>query len=207
MAIYSYQLGPMDNNTYVIVDEATKEAALVDPSFDSESILDDIKKNGWTLRYILNTHAHFDHVLGNAYFAEQTGAPIALHRADRALLHALPESALRFQIEATPSPEPTIWLEDGQTLMLGETPIAVRFTPGHAAGHVTFVVGDTALVGDVLFRNSIGRTDLPGGSLETLLHSIHTQLLTLPDQTRVLTGHGQETTIGAEKRSNPHIRA
>jgi hydroxyacylglutathione hydrolase len=205
MLIKRYSLGPMDNNTYLIVDEASKEAALVDPSFDSETILPVITRSGYTLRYILNTHAHFDHILGNAYFAAQTGAPIALHRADLELLRALPEQGVMFDLSVTPSPDPTIFLEDGQTLPLGETRIAVLFTPGHSPGHVTFVVDNTAIVGDCLFRGSIGRTDLPGGSLQTLMHSIDTRLLTLPDDTRVLPGHGEPTTIGTERRTNPYL--
>jgi glyoxylase-like metal-dependent hydrolase (beta-lactamase superfamily II) len=206
MAIRRYLLGPMDNNTYLIMDEATKEAALVDPSFDSEAILPDIRANGYMLRYILNTHAHFDHILGNAYFAAETGAPIALHRADLDLLHRLPEQGRMFSIPVTPSPEPTIFLEDDTTLMLGETPIQVLFTPGHAPGHVTFLIHDTALVGDCLFQGSIGRTDLSGGSLSTLMHSIRTRLLSLPDETQVLPGHGELTTIGIERESNPYLQ-
>src|SRR5579859_1187871 len=205
LMIKRYSLGPMDNNSYLIVNESTREAALVDPSFDSEQLLPGITGDGLTLRYILNTHAHFDHVVGNAFYAERTGAPIALHRADLPLLRALPEQGRRFGMEFGPSPDPTIYLEEGQTLTLGETPIRVLFTPGHAPGHVTFLVGDSALVGDVLFRGSIGRTDLPGSSLETLLHSIRTRLLTLPDTTEVLPGHGKPTTIGHERQTNPYL--
>jgi hydroxyacylglutathione hydrolase len=206
MAIRRYSLGPMDNNTYLIVDEATHEAALVDPSFDSEPILSDIRADGLYLRYILNTHAHFDHIIGNAYYAEQTGAPIALHRLDLELLRALPEQGRMFGFAVTPSPDPTIFLEDGTTLMLGETPIQVLFTPGHAPGHVTFLVDNIAIAGDCLFHGSIGRTDLPGASLQTLLHSIRTGLLTLPDETQVLPGHGALTTIGAERQTNPYLQ-
>jgi hydroxyacylglutathione hydrolase len=206
MPIRRYSLGPMDNNTYLIVDEATSEAALVDPSFDSETILPDIQTEGYRLRYILNTHAHFDHIMGNAYYAEQTGAPIALHHDDLELLRALPEQGRMFGFSATPSPEPTIFLEDGMTLQLGDTSIRVLFTPGHAPGHVTFLIDDVAIVGDCLFHGSIGRTDLPGGSLQTLMHSIRTRLLTLPDETQVLPGHGALTTIGAERKSNPYLQ-
>jgi len=206
MAIHRYSLGMMDNNTYLIVDEVSRDAALVDPSFDSEAILPAIRANAYTLRYILNTHAHFDHVIGNAFFAEQTGAPIALHRADLDLLRALPEQGRMFGVSVTPSPEPTIFLTDESTVMLGETPIRVLFTPGHAPGHVTFLVGDSAIVGDCLFKDSIGRTDLPGASLSTLMHSIRTRLLTLPDETRVLPGHGELTTIGAERATNPFLQ-
>lgn len=230
MSIRQYNLGPMDNNTYLIVDEATKEAALVDPSFGSEKILSDITTNGFKLRYILNTHAHFDHIIGNAFYVHETGAPIALHRLDLDFLHRLEEQGAMFGFEVVPSPDPTIYLEDDQTITLGETQIKVLFTPGHAPGHVTFVIENeiviedrksdalntetvednvketVALVGDCLFAKSIGRTDLPGGSLQTLLHSIRTRLLTLPDATRVLPGHGKLTTIGYERRRNPYIQ-
>lgn len=206
MTIRRYSLGPMDNNTYLLTDEATGEAALVDPSFDSEKLLPEVLAPGLSLRYILNTHAHFDHIIGNAFYAERTGAPIALHRADLPLLQALPTQAAMFGFEAASSPEPSLWLEEGQTLILGGTKIEVRFTPGHAPGHVVFLIGDTVLAGDCLFAGSIGRTDLPGGSPETLLHSIRTQLLTLPDETKVLPGHGEPTTIGRERRTNPFLK-
>ena len=119
---------------------------------------------------------------------------------------ALEDQAVMFGFDATPSPDPTIFLEDNQTLQLGQTQIKVLFTPGHAPGHVTFLVGDAALAGDCLFARSIGRTDLPGGSLQTLLHSIRTRLLTLPDETRVLPGHGKPTTIGTERSRNPYLQ-
>lgn len=204
--IRHWSLGPMANNTYLIVDEATNDVALVDPSFASEQILPEIREKGYHLRYILNTHAHFDHILGNHYFARETQAPIALHRLDLDLLRGLVRYSEMFGVTATASPEPTLFLEDEQTLILGETRIKVLFTPGHAPGHVTFLVGDSAIVGDCLFAGSIGRTDLPGASLQTLLHSIRTRLLTLPDETHVLPGHGQETTIGVERRTNPFLQ-
>ncbi len=206
MAIRRYQLGPMGNNTYVIVDEASGEVALVDPSFDSEPLLAEIESLGLTLRYILNTHAHFDHVIGNAFFVTQTGAPLALHREDLPLLRALPEQGRMFGVEVEPSPDPTIWLADGMSITLGETEISVLHTPGHSPGGVTFLVDDAAIVGDCLFSGSIGRTDLPGASHQTLLHSINSRLLTLPDSTRVLPGHDEPTTIGHERANNPFLR-
>lgn len=206
MPIHTFApLGPLDNNTYLIVDEATGEAALVDPSFDSAALWPEIQKLNVKVRYILNTHGHFDHIIGNKFYVDKTGALLALHRADLELLQSLTLQGEMFGFEAEQSPDPTLWLEDGQTLTLGETPIHVVFTPGHAPGHVTFLVEDAALAGDCLFAGSIGRTDLPGGSLETLLHSIRERLLTLPDETRVLPGHGETTTIGAERRTNPHL--
>ncbi len=206
MPILTYQLGPMANNTYLVIDEATNDAAIVDPSFDSEKILDDIRAQNLNLRYILLTHAHFDHVVGNAFFVQHTGAAIALHLADVELLRESVAQAQRFQMAIFPSPEPTIFLEDNMIVQLGETPIQVLFTPGHAQGHVAFLIGDTVLSGDALFQGSIGRTDLQNGSLPTLLNSIATKLLTLPDDTRVLPGHGAPTNIGRERRTNPHLR-
>src|ERR1041385_5748098 len=125
MPILRYNLGPLDNNTYLIVDEATNEAALVDPSFDSEGLWPEIEAKNVAIRYILNTHAHFDHIVGNAFYVARTNAPIALHRADLPLLRSLPEQGKMFGFEFEPSPEPTILLEDEQTLTLGETPIRV----------------------------------------------------------------------------------
>ena len=206
MPILRYNLGPLDNNTYLIVDEATNEAALVDPSFDSEGLWPEIEAKNVAIRYILNTHAHFDHIVGNAFYVARTNAPIALHRADLPLLRSLPEQGKMFGFEFEPSPEPTILLEDEQTLTLGETPIRVLFTPGHAPGHVAFLLEDTVIPGDCLFAGSIGRTDLPGGSYQTLMESIRTRLLTLPDATRVLPGHGEPTTIGTERRTNPYLQ-
>jgi len=206
MEIVRYQRGPMDNNTYLLIDESTRDAALVDPSFDSEKLWTDIEARNVQVRYILNTHAHFDHIIGNAFYVEKTGAPLALHRADLKILQALPEQARRFRFEAAPSPEPTLFLEEGQTLTLGNSKIRVVHTPGHSPGSVTFLFDDVAIVGDVLFKGSIGRTDFPGCSLQTLLHSIRTQLLTLPDETKVLPGHSGQTTIGQERASNPHIQ-
>jgi glyoxylase-like metal-dependent hydrolase (beta-lactamase superfamily II) len=207
MPILRYELGPMDNNTYLVVDEATREAALIDPSFDSPALLPEILESGCTLRYVLNTHAHFDHVIGNSFFVAQTGALLALHHADLDLLHALPEQSRMFGVDVPPSPDPTLFLTDNQTLTFGETTLRVLHTPGHSPGGVTFCVEDVAIVGDCLFARSIGRTDLPGASLETLLHSIHTRLLTLPDETRVLPGHGPSTTIGQERRRNPYLQS
>ena len=205
MPIQQYRLGPMGNNTYLIVDEATGESALVDPSFDSDALWPEIQKNS-TLRYLLNTHAHFDHVIGNAFYVTHAGVSLALHRDDLPLLRALPEQGRMFGVPVEPSPDPSIWLEDGQSLTLGETEIRVLHTPGHSPGGVTFLVEDAAIVGDCLFAGSIGRTDLPGASQQTLLHSIRTRLLTLPDSTRVLPGHEGATTIGEERSHNPFLR-
>ncbi len=206
MPIIRYNLGDMDNNTYLIVDEATQQAAIVDPSFESEKLIPEIREAGYKLRYLLNTHAHFDHIIGNAAFSEAFDIPIALHKEDLKLLQALPIQGKRFGLELTASPEPTIFLEEGQTLTLGETEIRVVCTPGHSPGSVTFLLEEVAIVGDVLFEGSIGRTDLPGASLPILMESIREKLLTLPDETQVLPGHGEATSLGHERRTNPYLR-
>ena len=205
MQIKSYSLGPMDNNTYLLVDEATGEGAIVDPSFDSDDILGDVLSKVTTLKYVLNTHAHFDHVLGNGLFVEKTGALLALHRNDLPLLHNLQKSAARFGFEVEPSPEPVIFLQEGTDIVLGETSIQVIEAPGHAPGHVMFNSGEDLIAGDVLFKDSIGRTDLPGGSMQTLLESIKYKILTLPDSVRVLPGHGEATTVGRERIHNQYL--
>lgn len=206
LTVYRYLLGPLENNTYLLVDEDSSEAALIDPTFESEFLLAEIALKGWYVRYILNTHAHFDHVVGNAHFVESLQVPLALHRADLFILDALVEQGLRFGFPLQPSPQPTLWLEEGQILYLGKNAIQVVHTPGHSPGSVSFLFEGGAIVGDVLFAGSIGRTDLPSGSLQTLLHSIRTQLLPLPDDTIVYPGHNELTTIGEERRSNPYIQ-
>lgn len=206
MAILRYQMGPMANNSYVIVDEATNQAAIVDPSFGCESMLADVKRRGLDVRLLLITHGHFDHIVGNAATVAEFNVPIFIHETDLPLLQALTAQAAMFGMEATASPEPTGFLVRGQTVELGDTKIEVRDTPGHAPGHVTLIVGDSAIVGDCIFRGSIGRTDLPGADHATLMRSINEQLLTLPDETIVLPGHGEPTTIGAERRTNPFLQ-
>ena len=195
----------MDNNTYLICDGATKLAAIVDPSFDSDKLLPEIISEGWDIRYILLTHAHFDHCIENAFYVRETDALLALHRGELELLRMLPQQAEMFGFTAEPSPEPTLFLEEGQTLRLGDTEIKVLLTAGHSPASVTFEVGNELIVGDALFAGSVGRTDLPGSSWQTLLHSIKTQLLTQPDDTIVWPGHGEPTTIGKERATNPFL--
>lgn len=205
MEVMRWNLGPLDNNTYLLLDEATGEAAIVDPTFDSRPIWDKASQEGWRITLVLNTHAHLDHVVENAFFCERSGAPLALHRDDASLLEALPMQAA-WMGSSSPAPwAPTRWLEPGEVIEIGQSRIRVVFTPGHSPGSVSFV-GDTfAIVGDVLFNGSIGRTDLPGGDPVQLMASIEAELLTLPDSTRVYPGHGPETTIGRERSGNPFL--
>jgi len=206
MKIETFRVGPMDNGVYLVIDETTQHAALVDPSFESEPILDVIRERGLRLDWILNTHGHYDHVINNAFFKRETGAPLAIHAGDLPFLKDMKGQALWLGIEhVEDSPTPDRLLNEGDIVEVGDLQLRVRHTPGHSPGGVTFVVENVALVGDVLFAGGIGRTDLPGGDAETLFHSIRAKLFTLPDDTIVLPGHGPSTTIGREKRTNPFV--
>jgi glyoxylase-like metal-dependent hydrolase (beta-lactamase superfamily II) len=204
MRVITYNVGPLDNNTYVLVDESTQEAALVDPSFDSRPIWGDIERAGWKITLLLNTHAHIDHVVENAHFAELTGAPIAMHDDDLPLLEAMDAQARWMGMEPPKVVAATRSLLDGEDIAIGESRLRVAHTPGHSPGSVSFIGDGFVIAGDVLFAGSIGRTDLPGGSLATLLESIHTRLYTLDDGVIVHPGHGGSTTIGQERQFNPH---
>ena len=208
MEIVSFVLGPVMTNAYLIADHATKEAAVIDPAWDREVIVEAAHQRGWDIRHIWLTHAHFDHIGGAAAVARLSNpAPqIALHPADR-LLWSYQGGAPLFGMRIEQAPEPAIILEHGQCLQLGSFALEVRHTPGHTPGHVLFYCASQGVMfcGDVIFMGSIGRTDLPGGSYETLMNSIRTQVLTLPDETRLLSGHGEPTTIGQEKQWNPFL--
>jgi hydroxyacylglutathione hydrolase len=205
MRVLKYRLGPLENNTYIIVDEEGGHAVIVDPSFDSVPLWNEIEANGWKLDWVLNTHAHIDHVVEDAYFVEKSGAPLALHPDDLELLHALPNQAAWMGMETPKQIDPAHLMTDGEVISFGECDLKVVCTPGHSAGSVSFI-GDTfAVVGDALFAGSIGRTDLPGGNQEQLLDAIRNRLLVLPDDTIVYAGHGPETTIGHERRTNPFL--
>jgi glyoxylase-like metal-dependent hydrolase (beta-lactamase superfamily II) len=204
LKLETFTVGPLGNNVYLVIDDATNHAALVDPSFESEPILDLIRERGLQLDWILNTHAHYDHVVNNAYCKRETGAPLAIHPADVPLLENMAGQAAWMGIaHGEDSPPPDRLLEEGDIVEVGQLQLRVLHTPGHSPGGITFLVADAAIVGDALFAGGIGRYDLPGADGRTLLHAIRTKLLTLPDTTRVFPGHGPATTIGEEKRTNP----
>jgi hydroxyacylglutathione hydrolase len=206
VTVQSFTLGPLDNNTYLIVDEAAGKAAVVDPSWESETILDLLREQGLVLEWILNTHGHYDHVVNNACFKRETGAPLAIHPADLPLLQSMRQQAAWMGMaHGEDSPPPDRLLAEGDVIPVGGIELRVLHTPGHSPGGVTFVTEDLAIVGDALFAGSIGRTDLPGANGPTLMEAIRTRLLTLPDATRVLPGHGPATTIGTERRTNPFL--
>ena len=204
MQVHRYNLGPLDNNTYVVEDSG--EAVVIDPTFLSDSLVTVLRERGLNVTAVLNTHAHIDHVVENALFMEQFHAPLALHEADLPVLRRLDTQAEWMGIPPPRPSEPTIWLQDGGEVRIGAAALRVIHTPGHSPGHVAFAGEGFCIVGDVLFQDSIGRTDLPGGSLPQLLDSIRDRLLPLPDDTIVYPGHGPITTMGRERGHNPFLQ-
>lgn len=206
MIIESFAVGPLENNTYILVDESTLESVIIDPGMESEFLLDHIRKKGYRMRYILNTHGHFDHTYNDGIFKREFNIPILIHRMDAPMLLELREQAHFFGFRSPAIPAADMLLEGGEKITLGNLGISVIFTPGHTAGGVSFEVNRTVFVGDTIFAGSVGRTDLPGGSWDTLLRSIREKLFTMPDDTRLLSGHGPETTVGEERRWNSFLR-
>lgn len=196
-------------NTYLIADDLTGEAIVIDPADEGERIVSEAEKRGWRIGSIWLTHAHFDHLAGAAGVADacNPAPPVALHPDDYSLWRMQGGAAI-FGMQIDPGPEPTIEFQHHQTLFLGNNQFKVLHAPGHSRGHVMFYneADKVLFCGDVIFQGSIGRTDLPGGDFSTLINSIHTQVLTLPDDTRLLTGHGPESTIGEERKYNPFIQ-
>ncbi len=201
-------VGLLEENCYLLGCRRTQQAVLIDPGDAAQSILAELEKDELTLQAILNTHAHFDHVMAVNDIIEATGVPFYLHPLDLPTLEYSVQHAyswLGVRIDSIRAPDHE--LAAGQILTFGCLSLEVRFVPGHAPGHVAFIDHEhrLALVGDTLFQQSIGRYDLHGADGPTLLHSIQTQLLTLDDEYAVLPGHGDETSIGAEKQTNPYV--
>lgn len=206
MIVKQLPVGAIQTNCYLAGCEETKEGVIIDPGDEAERILVEVEAAGLTIKYVLNTHAHFDHILANGPVVEATGAPLAIHPLDIPLLRQ-GGGANFFGLPAEPGPEPDIELAEGDTINFGNYSLQVLFTPGHTPGHVSFYEAKAAIIfdGDVLFAGGIGRTDLPGGDYETLMTSIRQKLMPLPDDTIVCSGHGPITTIGRERVSNPWL--
>lgn len=208
LEIHTYTLGPLANHTYVLIDASSKLAVVVDPTFDSRHIVKAIVEGGWKPYQIWLTHAHFDHSSGIPDIAKMTEppVPVGIHRADLDLYHS-GGGADQFGIPVQTLPEPSIFFEHGQIVSIGAEQVEVLHTPGHSPGHIVFHIPQkrTALVGDLIFKNGIGRTDLPGGSMTKILNSIYKSILTLPGETRLLSGHGPETTVAEEAEFNPYF--
>lgn len=206
MIIEKLEVGPIMANCFILGCEKTKEAVVIDPGDDADQILMALAKLGLAVKYLINTHGHFDHVGGNKMMKEATKAEIAIHPEDEVMLTELSRSASMFGLSAENSPPADILLNDGDTLNFGEITLTVIHTPGHSKGGICLYTKGHLFAGDTLFAGSIGRTDLPGGDYDTLISSIKTKLLALDDDTVVYTGHGPETLIAREKENNPFLR-
>jgi len=197
--------GRFDENCYLLYDPRRGETVIVDPGEEPERFLAEAAALRRRITAIWLTHAHLDHIIGVSDVHAATGAPVALHPADRPLYDDLPQQGLWFDLRLPPPPAPTEALRHGQRLLVGDVPVEVRHAPGHSPGHVCFVTPAGTLVGDVVFAGSIGRTDLPGGDFATLIASIRREVLTLPDATSLYPGHGPATTVGRERATNPFL--
>ena len=209
LEIVPFTLGPALTNAYLVADPDTKDAAVIDPSWDGHVILAEAQRRGWRIAHLWYTHAHFDHIGGAAEIADALNPLplVALHPNDHVLWRAGGGAPL-FGFRIDPCPEPTIDFVHGQILRLGNVQFEVRFTPGHTTGHCVIYCAqeNVCFCGDLIFAGSVGRTDLPGGDWATLETSIRQQIYTLPYSTRLLSGHGPETTVGEERRTNPFVQ-
>jgi hydroxyacylglutathione hydrolase len=208
LKIQVFVFNPLQENTFVLFDE-TNECVIIDPGCaetdERYELSDFISENKLEVKLLLNTHCHVDHVLGNYFVKEKYKVPLLIHEKDTATLKAVKVYAPHYGFFQYQETEPDRFLNEGDIITFGNQSLSVLFVPGHAPGHIAFYDAKNKILigGDVLFYNSIGRTDLPGGNFETLINSIHQKFFSLPDDITVYPGHGPETTIGYEKRTNP----
>lgn len=205
MIITTLAVGPIMANCFILGCEETLAAAVIDPGDEADRILMSLADSRLTLKYIINTHGHFDHVGANKPLKDATGAPILIHALDAPMLNQLSASAAAWGLSADNSPPPDRMIEEGDTIAVGNITLTVIHTPGHTPGGISLKADGHVFVGDTLFAGSIGRTDFPGGDFETLRVSIQNKLFLLGDDVQVYTGHGPHTTIGREKRTNPFV--
>lgn len=210
MQLEAFTFNPFQENTYVLYDE-TKDCVIIDPGCytveEKQQLTDFIKKKDLHPVKLLNTHCHVDHILGNLYVATTFGLTLETNELELPLLQAAPVYASGWGINVEKSPEPSVFLQEGDTVRFGNTKLDVLFVPGHSPGSICFYNKESKIliVGDVLFNMSIGRTDLPGGDYNTLIDNIKQKLLKLEDNVKVFPGHGPSTTIGFERLNNPFL--
>ncbi|WP_114782742.1 MBL fold metallo-hydrolase [Botryobacter ruber] len=211
MEVTCLTFNPFQENTYLLHD-STGECVVVDPGcyekHEQAELKAYIEQHNLKVVKLLNTHCHIDHVLGNTFVADTYGVGLEIHEQDLPTLRSVPAYAPAYGFPMYSETLPSSYLKEGDPVTFGNTTLQVLFTPGHAPGHVVFYNEQekVCIGGDVLFRQSIGRTDLPGGDFDTLLNSIRTKMFTLPEEVTVYPGHGPETTIGYEKKHNPFLR-
>ncbi len=210
ITVKMFTFSPLQENTYVLYNEH-KECCIIDPGCynynERKELKDFITGSGLLPKYLLNTHCHLDHIFGNRFVADTFQLELYLHPLEEKVLSFGPATAQLWGLPFEPYEGKTHFLSENDLIRLGEDEFSILFTPGHSPGSICFYNEKQSFLmgGDVLFQRSIGRTDLPGGSHETLLNSIRTRLFTLPDPVTVYPGHGPATTIGAEKKSNPFL--
>ena len=210
MEIKQIKLTKMATFCYLVGDESSKTCALIDPAFDTRKILDEVKKGGYELTHIINTHCHSDHSAGNAAIMAATDAKLLIHELDAKRLDKVLNRVFSRLLGGKGSPRPDILLKDGDVINIGENILKVIHTPGHTIGSICLYTDGNIFTGDTLFVGSVGRTDLPGGSIKQLLKSIHEKIYSLPGNTTVWPGHDYgplpHSTVEHEKKTNPFTR-
>ena len=207
MIVEQLLLSKMDTFCYILGDEQSKTCALIDPAFDTDRILSRADRAGLKVTHIINTHGHSDHCAGNAAVKSATGARLLIHSADAGKLGKLMHSTFSMILGGKGSPPPEVMLEDGDSILIGETKLTVLHTPGHTPGSICLYTTGHVFTGDTLFVQAVGRTDLPGGSGPQLVASVHSKIYTLPDDTIVWPGHHYgptpSSTVKIERETNP----
>jgi len=205
LVVHQMCVGPLQVNCFIVHGSQTREAMIIDPGEEGERILHYAQQEKLTIRSVLNTHGHFDHIGANQKVVQKTGAELMIHADDLPLLKNATRHADVYGLSVAASPDPDRLLAQGETFRVGELSFSVFHVPGHSPGSICLLCDGHLFVGDVLFSGSIGRTDLPGGDFDSLVEGIRERLFTLPDETVVHPGHGPDTTIGAERRMNPFV--
>lgn len=211
LTVKSFTFSPVQENTYILYNEQG-QCCIIDPGCyfpeERDELKKTVEKTDLTPVLLLNTHCHLDHVFGNKFVHDTWGLSLHLHEKEKPVLDFAPQAGQMWQLPFDNYEGPLVYIKEGSMLKIGEEEMDIRFTPGHSPGSVSFYheAGGFIIGGDVLFNMSIGRTDLPGGDFDTLVNSIQTQFFTLPDETKVYSGHGPVTTIGFEKMNNPFVK-
>jgi len=211
LTVKAFSFNPVQENTYILYNEK-KQCCIIDPGCyfpeEEQKLKSFIDQNALTPVLLLNTHCHLDHVFGNKFVHDKWGLILHIHEKEKRVLDVAPATGELWQLPFENYEGKLAFIEEDSTINIGDDELEIRFTPGHSPGHVCFYdeAQGFAVSGDVLFNGSIGRTDLPGGDFDTLVNSIQTQLFTMPDDTKIYSGHGPVTTIGLEKMNNPFVK-